>query len=201
MLFGLDFETIVSTIYHVPVSYIIFYYFILSTIASIIKQIMQIEVESKADFGVFKIDRDSVPTLLLLAWFGLMYKFVSWLNIFGSSVLVALTCVLIFVILLIFLKEIQQRIQTRALISTYRQRGINTQTDDTKERNKHYVRTTHSEYSFLLLTFLLALFCLIFSYFEFGYLSTILVAGLMLAYLAIVVWDRILSTYHRTKRF
>ena len=191
MLFGLDFETIVSNIYHVPVSYIIFYYFILSMVSSIIKKVMQIEVDSKADFGIFKIDRNSVPTLLLLAWFGLIYKFVSWFNIFESSILVSLICVLVFVTLLIFLKEIQQRIQFNALISSYRKKGEYTQLVGQPGRITSYAIRTHNEYSSLLVSSLLVLFCLIFSYLEFGYLSTILVAGLVIAYLTIVVWEKI----------
>lgn len=196
MLFGLDFETIVSTIYHVPISYIIFYYFILSMVSSIIKKVMQIEVDSKADFGIFKIDRNSVPTLLLLAWFGLIYKFVSWFNIFESSVLVSLICVLVFVMLLIFLKEIQQRIQFNALKSSYRKKGEDTLLANQPGRILSYASRTHNEYGSLLVSSLLVLFCLIFSYLEFGYLSTILITGLTIAYLTMVVWEKIHSIRH-----
>lgn len=200
MLLGLNIETIINSIYHVPISYIIFYYFIVLIIASVIKIIMGINIEEpKADFGIFKIDKSSFPTLLIIAWFGLIYKFTTYLKIFDSPLLISLWSILLFLLILILIKKIQVKIQSTILIFHKKKEKISM--PRLKERGLFYAQVTHNEYSYVLMSIALSLFCLIFSYLEFGFTSTILTFGLIFTYLIMITLEKILEIKRRVRQW
>ena len=186
MLSQLDISQIFETLYNTPVSYIIFYYLIVFSIASIIKHVLNINVESlNSELSIFKIDKNSVPILLLFGGFGLIIRSVGSFNFFHSRVILSLVSSLIFILLLISIKEIQTFIQKRVLDKKHKRQYKNYKKDE--ERLNYYVEKSDSDYKFVTISTLLILYCLIFSFIEFGLWPMFLVLGLMISYTGLVL--------------
>lgn len=186
MFFDLDIAEIANTFYHTPVSYLVFYYLILFSIISIVKNVMDINVEYlKAEFGIFKLDSNSVPALLFIGWFGFLFKFISYLDIFQDSKTLILGVASIFVVAIILLKVIKTLIQWLVYFIL---KGGNMVV---KERRSGYVKEFSHTYNSIIINVLLVTFCVTFAIIEFEIFPAVFTIGIMSIYVLEVAYIKL----------
>lgn len=189
----LTIQEVFQIIQNTPLSYIVFYYLILFVIASIIKQILNINIKFfNSELGIFKVDEKSIPILLLCGYFGLVTRFIRNLEIFEKNINLQLTCSLILILSVIFIQQIQLFIQKRDLTTTkkIKHKNYNEKSFESKNYLKYYREKTESNYKFLTINLLVIIFSTTFSAVEFGKLSTMLVLTLMAIYSFYVLYPK-----------
>lgn len=193
MFSELNIKGLMEVLYNTPLEYFLYYYFILFMVGGIIKKVIDVEVGTDIDFGIFKFDKKSLPILLLISWFGLIYKFIKYFDKFESKIFLTLFCILIFIVFIIFFKKIQIYIQKKIIARFYKQKKrLEIDFPYIQKQINYYIEDSDIKYTYnnIFMIIMLSLFCIIFSLLKFNlYPTIILIIILFIYWYKVGIWQ------------
>jgi hypothetical protein len=158
---------------------------------SIIKKVLNIDTEGFiTQLGIFKLDKKTIPTLLIIGWFGLLFHSLESLG-FLSGIALKLLCVLLFLMCILILKHIQITIQGWLLTKKRKTLGDPTLPDG--DRKRTYVERSGFLYLDIIVSVFVVLFTLLFGFLKFGVIPTILIGILSITFFRTIIRDQMNS--------
>ena len=154
MFSGFNIESLVDIVYHTPLSYIIFYYFLVFVVSSIIENLLAVDFDSlELKINFLKLNKISIFPLLVVAWFGLVHNFVVSISPFGV-VVSGLLATLFFVLIIASIKLIIHLISGVLLFLIQKKRNSNLEKNMSvwrKSRRQFYAKERFDMYKYIAL--------------------------------------------------